>query len=212
MATVGSIHILTDKKAKVLTAIKASLRAYESVISPEDAKKVGRLIDGEVFETVYNACADELSQDIAVYLSADYVSVCYEDIELSELEENAKGFCEAFEKAVLYTAIIDEDTAVFGVCYGGKIRTRLILGDDCTEYDLSAEKINMDELSRVFNAHNLTDLNDCRDVSELCYALDEDYGIDPSLSPLSLPLYSDEYKLLEKSKTFSVYSSLTNEK
>ena len=87
MAVVGSIHILTDRKAKVLTALKASLRAYESVISPDDAKKVGSLIDGEVFETVYNACADELSQDIAIYLSDDYVSVCYEDIELSELEK-----------------------------------------------------------------------------------------------------------------------------
>ncbi len=210
MAVVGSIHILTDRKAKVLTALKASLRAYESVISPDDAKKVGSLIDGEVFETVYNACADELSQDIAIYLSDDYVSVCYEDIELSELEKNAAGFCEAFEKPTLYVAIIDEDSAVFGVCRNGKLRTRLTLGEYLDELDLAEEKINMDELAHVFNAHNLTDLNECRDVAELCYALDEDYGINPELSPLSLPLYSDEYKLLEKSKTFSVYSSLTN--
>lgn len=209
MAGIGSIHILTDKKAKVLTAIKASLRAYESVISPDEAKKVGSLIDGEVFETVYNACADELSQDIAVYLSDDYVSVCYEDITPEEIEQNALGFCEAFDKPVLYTLILDEDIVLVGVYYNGKRRTRLVLGEGCEEYDLTEEKINMDELSHLFNAHNLTDLNDCGDVSDVCCSLNEDYGINPELSPLSLPLYSDEYKLLEKSKTFSVYSSLS---
>ena len=208
MAGIGSIHILTDKKARVLTALKASLRAYESVISASDAKKVGNLIDGEVFETVYNACADELSQDIAIYLSDDYVSICYEDIEFQDLEKNAVGFCEAFEKPVLYTLILDDDVIVVGVCRNGKTVTKLVLGEFCDEYDLAEEKINMDELAHIFNAHNLSDLNECGDVSDVCYALNEDYGIDAELSPLSLPLYSDEYKLLEKNKTFSVYSSL----
>lgn len=208
MAAIGGIHIITDRKAKILTAIKASLRAYESTVSPEAAKAAGKQIEGESFEAVYLSCAQELSQDIAIVLSDEYVSVCYEDIDTDELEKNALGYCAVFEKPVIVTQILDDDVMVIAVYDGGKRRTRLVFGEYAEDYGLTEKAINMDELSRLFRSHHPEDLNDCHDISELCYAMSEDYGIDPNLSPLSLPLYSDEWKLLEKSESFSVYSSL----
>lgn len=208
MASIGGIHIITDRKAKILTAIKASLRAYEPTISPEAAKAAGKRIEGENFEAVYLSCAQELSQDIAVVLSDDYVSVCYEDIEPDALEQNALGYAKVFEKPVVATQILDDDVITVAVYDGGKRRTRLVFGEYAEEYGLTEEKINMDELTRLFHTHRPEDLNECRDVSNVCFAMSEDYGIDPNLSPLSLPLCSDEWKLLEKSNSFSVYSSL----
>lgn len=208
MSAIGGIHIISDKKAKILTTLKASLRAYEPTVSPETAKTVGKSIDGESFEAIYLSCADELSQDMAIVLSDDYVSVYYEDTENDELEKNARGYSEIFEKQVLAVQIIDGDVLTLSVYDCGKRRTRLVFGEYCEDYDLEREEINMDELARIYNSRSLSNLNDCRDISELCYALDEDYGINAELSPLSLPLYSDEWKLLEKSSSFSVYSSL----
>lgn len=208
MAAIGGIHILTDKKAKILTALKASLRACEPVISPEAAKKAKETITGDGFDSLYDTCGDDLCQDMAILLTDDYVSVCYEDIALETLEQNAAGYSEVFEKPAVYTLLLDEDVLVLGVYDGGKRRTRLIVGEYAGEYGLDAETINMDELARLYHASNLNDLNEAEQISDLIDSLHEDYGINPELSPLSLPLFFDEFKLLEKSESFSVYSAL----
>lgn len=216
MSTVAGIHILTDRKAKIMTLIKASLRDAENMAKAKKALKgeddATGTISGEQFNKVYGEIAqsfgDSLVQDTAIVLYDDYVSVLFEDIEADEVIEKAVSYSEVFDKPCVFCVLLDSDALVFGIAAGGKLCTKLVMGEYLDEYDLTAESINMDHFKRYFNAANLSDLNECDNVSDALFAIEEDYGICADVSPLTISLFDDKYKLLEKSETFCVWSTL----
>ena len=213
MAATAGIHILSDRKAKILTALKASLRNAEKASEVSDERSSAeKQIQGDSFREVYDECeksfGDSLFCNVAIVLYDDYVSQLYEDCEPSYIEQQAQSYSEIFAKPVLFSIILDSDAIVFGLATDGKVRTRRITGEYLDEYELCDEKINMDYLTRIFNATNLCDLNECENVEDMLFALEEDYGICADISPLSIPLFEDKYKLLEKSESFCVYSDL----
>ena len=213
MSASAGIHILTDRKAKILTAIKASLHDAEKLAGNRGDKVASKdQISGDTFHEIYDECeksfGESLFRNVAVVLYDDYISQLYEDCEPEYIEKQAQSYSEIFDKPVLYSVLLDNDAIIFGVALGGKIATRLVTGEYLDEYDLCDEKINMDYLSRIFNATNLSDLNDCDNVGDVLFALDEDYGICADVTPLSITLFDDKYKLLEESESFCVYSDI----
>lgn len=216
MAVTAGIYILTEKKAKILTALKASLRDAESVSINKDEEINGDIVKDGIFKEEYKEYTDNFgnnfSNETAVVVYDDYVSVLFEDCDPGEAEENAVRYSDIFGKTVLYFINIDNDAIVFGAADGGRIKTRLAYGEYLDEYGIKPEKINMDYLAFIYNAGNLTDLNRCAEasdgISDIVYALEEDYGIYAEVSPLTISLFKDKYKLLEKSRSFSVYSAL----
>lgn len=213
MSASAGIHILTDRKAKILTAIKASLRDAEALLQDDTPKDgAGKQITGDSFREIYDECeksfGDSLFRNVAIVLYADYVSQLYEDCDPEYIEKQAQSYSEIFDKPVLYTVIIDDDTMIFGVALGGKLATRRVTGEYLDEYELAEEKINMDYLSRIFNDTKLCDLNEYDNVGDMLFALSEDYGICADITPLSITLFDDKYKLLEESASFCVYSDL----
>ena len=216
MSTVAGIHILTDRKAKIMTLIKASMRDAENAVRIKnalDGKNDGDFsIKGDKFNEVYNEVSqsfgESLSQDKAIVLFDDYVSVLFEDCEVDEIQERAASYSEVFEKPCVFCICLDSDALVFGICANGKLCTRRVMGEYLDEYSLSDEKINMDHFKRYFNSSNLQDLNLCDNVSDALFAIEEDYGIAADMSPLTVSLFDDKFKLLEKSETFCVWSTL----
>lgn len=211
MSMSAGIHILTDRKAKILTAIKASLRDAAKASDIEN-ENVGKQISGDTFREIYDECektfGDSLFRNVAVVLYDDYVSQLYEDCEYEYIEKQAQSYSEIFDKPVLYSILIDNDAMIFGVAMSGKLCTRRVVGEYLDEYDLEDEKINMDYLSRIFNATNLTNLNECENVGDMLFELSQDYGICADITPLSITLFDDKYKLLEENTIFCVYSDI----
>lgn len=212
MSAIAGIHIFAERKAKILTSLKAALHDAEFQ-NDYEAKTVSKeQITGEVYNSdlseVEKLIGDNLYQSIAIVLYDDYISILFEDAEYEETLARAATYSETFEKPVFFTLMPDSDTVIFGAADRGKVVTQCALGDELYEYDIENKKINMDYMSFIFNTKNLTDLNTCDSASDIVYALDEDYGICADISPLSIPLFGDKYKLLEQSKTFSVYSTL----
>lgn len=213
MTSSAGIFILSDRKAKILTALKASLHAAEqaSDAAQQDTDDIAGQITSEIFRDQYNEIesiiGDTFGIDTAIVLYDDYVAILYEDADYDTIIAQAVQYSEVFGKPAFFTLTPDSDTIIFGAADGGKIRARLVLSEYPDEYDIEPEKINMDYLSFIFNAKNLTDLNDCNSAQDVIYALEEDYGIFADITPTTVPLF-DTYKLLEKSKTFSVYSVL----
>lgn len=216
MSIVAGIHILTDRKAKIMTLIKASMRDAENAVRIKnalDGKEDNKIaIKGEKFNEVYDEVSesfgDSLVQDKAIVLFDDYVSVLFEDCEIDDVQQKAVSYSEVFEKPCIFCVCIDSDAMIFGICANGKLCTRRVLGEYLDDYSLSAEKVNMDYFKRYFNSQNLTDLNLCDNVSDALFAIEEDYGISADMSPLTVSLFDDKYKLLEKSETFCVWSTL----
>lgn len=212
MPSISGIHIFTDRKAKILNTIKASLR--DAASATDDVLKEGVSASEQIKEGAFSrehsllrdAAGDALYQDTAIVLSDDYLSLIHEDKELCDIENTAAKYSELFEKPVFYTYIADDELIVFGACDRGKPVTRRIAG--FCEDELCEENINMDYLYFIFNSHNLCDLNKEKDISDIIYAIEEDYGILAELSPLSLPFFDDKFKVLEKSSSFSVYSAI----
>lgn len=215
MSTVAGIHILTDRKAKIMTLIKASMRDAENAArikrSLDEEAEIGE-IKGEEFNKIYeevsSSFGDALSQDKAIVLFDDYVSVLFEDCEVQEIQERAASYSEVFEKPCVFCVLVDSDALIFGIAANGKVCTRRVLGEYLDEYSLEEEKINMDYFRRYFNSSNLTDLNLCDNVSDVLFAIEEDYGIVGDISPLTVSLFDDKFKLLEKSETFCVWTTL----
>lgn len=217
----AGIYILTDKKAKILTALKASMRGAEAAFPDKNSENenAATQIKGSEFAKLYDECKNiygsSVPADVAIVLFDDYVAVLIEACDPASVEKQALEYSEVFEKPVLFTVVSDSEDAdalIFGAAENGKLKTRLIYGNYCEEYELPPENINMDYMAKLFNADYLTDLNrlaenpDAADgVSDLTYALDEDYGIRANLSPISIPLY-DEYKALEQNGIFCVYT------
>ncbi len=213
MSMSAGIHILTDRKAKILTAIKASLRDAEKLSRNDESKEdAGKAIVGDSFREIYDECektfGDSLFRNVAVVLYDDYVSQLYEDCEYEYIEKQAQSYSEVFAKPVLYSVILDNDAMIFGVALDGKLCTRRVTGEYLDEYELADEKINMDYLTRIFNDTRLTDLNECENVGDMLFALSEDFGICADITPLSITLFDEKYKLLEESASFCVYSEL----
>lgn len=212
MATISGIHIFADRKAKILNTIKASMR---DALAVNDADSIAGSCSTQIEEGAFSkehsemrkAAGDALYQDTAIVLSDDYLSILSEDRELDEIENEAANYSALFEKPVFYTHIEDDNLIVFGACDRGKPVTRRITGDlDGTGF--GEEKINMDYLYFIFNSKRLCDLNNENEISDMIYTLEEDYGILAELSPFSLALFDDRYKVLEKSTGFSVYSAI----
>lgn len=213
MAQAAGIHILSDRKAKILTALKASLHDAERIaeIKGEDVS-ADKQIKGDTFKEIYDECSkafgDSLFCNVAIVLYDDYISQLYEDCDPEYIQKQAESYSKIFDKPVLFSVLLDSDAVIFGVATDGILRTRRVCGEYLDEYDLQDEKINMDYLTRIFNAPNLTDLNECGSVEDMLFALEEDYGICADITPLSIPLFEDKYKLLEKSSSFCVYSDV----
>ncbi len=213
MSASAGIHILTDRKAKILTAIKASLRDAEKLSqNDQTTDEAGKAILGDSFREIYDECeksfGDSLFRNVALVLYDDYVSQLYEDCDPEYIEKQAQSYSEIFDKPVLYSVILDNDAMIFGVALGGKLCTRRVTGEYLDEYELEDEKINMDYLSRIFNDGKLSDLNRYENVGDMLFALSEDYGICADITPLSITLFDDKYKLLEENASFCVYSDL----
>ncbi len=213
MAQAAGIHILSNRKAKILTALKASLHDAEKIAEIKgESLSADQQIKGDSFREIYDECSkafgDSLFCNIAIVLYDDYVSQLYEDCDPEYIEKQAASYSEIFDKPVLFSVLLDNDAVIFGIASDGKVRTRRICGEYLDEYDLQDEKINMDYLTRIFNTSNLTDLNVCENVEDMLFALEEDYGICADITPLSIPLFEDKYKLLEKSSSFCVYSDV----
>lgn len=214
MSTVAGIHILTDRKAKIMTLIKASMRDAENMarvkraLDGDNAKSISGDEFGKIYKEVSDTFGDSLVQDTAIVLFDDYVSVLFEDCDAEEIQQKAVSYSEVFEKVCIFCILVDSDAVIFGVASNGKLCTRLVTGEYLDELDLEHEEINMDYLKRYFNADNLTDLNSCDNISDILFAIEEDYGISADISPLTISLFDDKYKLLEKSETFCVWSTL----
>lgn len=212
MAAIAGIHIFSERKAKILTSLKAALHDIEAQNEAETSLFSKQQITGDVFNSdlceVEKLIGDNLYQSIAIVLYDDYISILFEDADYEETANRAVHYSETFEKPVFFTMLSDSDTVIFGAADRGKLVTKRAVGNELYEYDLEEESINMDYLSFIFNAKNLTDLNGCKNASDIIFALEEDYGIYTDISPLSIPLFEDKYKLIEQSKTFSVYSTL----
>ena len=211
MSNSAGIHILTDRKAKILTAIKASLRDSEK-LSDMKNENAGNQISGDTFREIFDECeksfGDSLFRNVAVVLYDDYVSQLYEECDPEYIEKQAQSYSEIFDKPVLYSILLDNDAMIFGVAMDGKLCTRRVTGEYLDEFDLEDEKINMDYLSRIFNATNLSDLNECETVGDMLFEISQDYGICADITPLSITLFDDKYKLLEESASFCVYSDI----
>ena len=214
MSTVAGIHILTDRKAKIMTLIKASMRDAENMarakraFDGDNAKSISGDEFGKIYKEVSESFGDSLVQDTAIVLFDDYVSVLFEDCEVEEIQQKAISYSEVFEKVCIFCVLVDSDALVFGVAANGKLCTRLVTGEYLDELELEPEEINMDYLKRYFNAENLTNLNTSDNISDTLFAIEEDYGISADISPLTVSLFDDKYKLLEKSETFCVWSTL----
>ncbi|MBR5527634.1 MAG: hypothetical protein IKV97_01430 [Clostridia bacterium] len=212
MTCSAGIHILTDRKAKILNALKSSLHDAERLSELSEIKNAGEQISNDSFKKQFDeineSFGDAFSQNTAIVLYDDYISLVYEEADLDTILNQAMQYSEIFGRPVFFTATPDSDTVLFGAAKDGKLQTKLYFGEYLDEFGLDPERINMDLLSYIFNSRNLTDLNECVSASDVIYALEEDYGIFAELSPLSMPLFDDKYKVLEKSTTFSVYSAL----
>ena len=206
MGLIAGIHLLTEKKARVLTAITSSLRDSAPILTTDEAEKARDLLNDKRYSEQFNHFSDSLTHEIAVLLTDDYLSVLYEDIEPETLEETAAAYSERFSLPCLFVGSIDEENLLFGIAYDGKVQTRRILGDMWEDYGLSEEEINMDHLARTFRDPRLSDLNDITDAEDMSYALEEDYGIDTSLSPAVLPIFDDRYRCMEQNDIFAVYA------
>lgn len=210
MPIISGIHIFTDRKAKILNTIKASLRDAQAAQEETYSKDTIKIEEGAFsreHSLMRDAAGQALYQDTAIVLSDDYLSLFYEDRELDYIEKAAANYSALFEKPVFYTYIEDESLIVFGACDRGKTVTRRVTGV-FDESELCEENINMDYLVFIFNSRNLCDLNKYNSASDIIYALEEDYGISTELSPFVIPFFDDRYKLLEKSAGFSVYSAI----
>ncbi len=208
MSVISGIHIFTDKKAKVLINLKASLRGQTSVISDETAKKAKELLSGEGLSELLENYSDSMTQECAIVLFDDYVSAYFEEKQPQEIAAFAASCSESFAKPVVFTVNIDNEVMIVGIANEGVVRSRLVFGENAEEYDLSSERINMDYLMFIFNSRTLSDLNECRSCEDIAFCLEEDYGIMSELSPMSMILFEDKYKLLERNEFFSVYSTL----
>ena len=212
MSVIAGIHIFTDRKAKILTSLKAALHQAEELCEKENPHTAGEMINDSVFKSDFNELegiiGNAFYNELAIVLFDYYISILFEDAEADEKREKAEQYSETFEKPVFITLMCDSESIVFGAADRGKTVTMLSMGEDFDDPGIESGKINMDYFSFIFIDKNLTDLNRLDSAADIVYALEEDYGIFADLSPVSIPLFVEKYKLLEESKSFSVYSTL----